>query len=92
MGVLAGFEIAAVAIKAIDKAIDLFPNFEQKQIQRWKYLKDNYEIEFKKPRYDESKTDEENQHARSEDRLLNLRDQCMRYGETLIDLMGQSKG
>lgn len=92
MSILGALEIAGIAIKAVDKLIDMFPNYEQKKIQKWNYLKDTYEIECKKPRYNPEGTPAENYHARSEDRMLNLRDKCMRYGEALVAELGSAKG
>ena len=71
MGFIVGLEMAALAIKAIDKVVDMYPDFEQKQKLKWKNLRAEYD-----------------KLARSEDRLLNLRDECLRYGQTLLHQMG----
>lgn len=92
MSIIAGIETVSLAIKAIDKVVDLFPDFEQRQRNEWKHLKDQYELEQVKPRWNPSATPEENQLARSEDRLLNLRDECLRYGETLLEQTRPAKG
>jgi hypothetical protein len=91
MSALGALQIAGVVIGAVDKALELklksSPSWEQKRIMRWKYLKDLYAVEKNKPDYDDTKTPEENVHARSTDRMLNLRDECVRYGEALIQLL-----
>ena len=88
MGFIVGLEKAALAIKAIDKVVDMYPDFEQKQKLKWKNLRAEYEKELVKPKYSTFKTPDENKLARSEDRLLNLRDECLRYGQTLLHQMG----
>jgi hypothetical protein len=78
--------IIGVAISAIESAFDVYkkatPDWEQKEakkiINKWEYLKDLYEIEKKKPRWTEGA---DNSNARSEDRLLNIRDKLLSYGK-----------
>lgn len=94
---LSTMAIVGLAIKAINTAIQTYkdktPDWSQKNAKqifdKQKYLEDLYETEVKKPRYVEG---EDNTNARSEDRMLNLRDQCLRHGEKVIESIRQSKG
>jgi hypothetical protein len=89
MSVLGAMGIAKLALSVIDNSLELWksktPDWKQKQefkmVNRYYYLKDMYEIEKKKPRYDEDETEEFNRGARSTDTMLNLRDKCLQYGE-----------
>lgn len=85
--------VVTIALKAFDSAIELWkkktPSWEQSQVNKlineYQYIKALYEVEKRKPQYDETKSDEYNQLARSEDRLLNLRDELLRCGEEVTD-------
>lgn len=89
--------IVGIAIKAVNSAIDLYksktPDWDQKNAKqifdRQKYLEDLYETEVTKPRWEEGK---DNENARSEDRMLNLRDICLRHGEKVIESIRSAKG
>lgn len=89
--------IIGIAIKTVGSAIELYkeqvPGWEQKEIKKmfnkWEYLKDLYEIELKKPRWEEGK---DNTNARSEDALLNKRDALLRYGAQIPDKLRSTKG
>lgn len=93
---LSTMAIVGLAIKAINSAIELYkdktPDWHEKNAKqifnKQKYLEDMYETEKKKPRYIEG---QDNTNARSEDRLLNLRDQCLRHGEKVIESIRQPK-
>lgn len=88
--------IVGIAIKAINTAIQTYkdktPDWEQRNAKKifdkQKYLEDLYESEKTKPRWKEGV---DNQNARSEDRMLNLRDMCLSHGEKVIESIRQAK-
>ena len=85
--------IVGMAIKAFDNLIDIYREESNKQlIMKWDHLKELYELELAKPKYDPRKTAEQNAYARSNDTLLNVRDKLLRYGETLTAQLRQQKG
>lgn len=97
MAAMTTIAVVGVALKAINSAIDLYkdqtPDWEQKQAKnvfgKQRYLEDLYEVELKKPRFEEGK---DNSNARSTDRLLNLRDMCLSHGEKVIETIRSAKG
>ena len=96
MAVMTTMAVVGVAFKAIHSAIELYkdqtPDWEQKNAKqlfnKQTYLEDLYAIETKKPRYEEG---QDNTNARSEDRMLNLRDQCLLHGEAILDQLRPTK-
>ena len=97
MAVMTTIALVTAALKAIDVAIDLYkdqtPSWEQKEAKKifnkYQYLKGLYEVETKKPRYVEG---QDNTNARSESRMLNLRDLCISNGSAIVEQIRQSKG
>ena len=82
--ILSTAAIVGIAIQTVNNVIEMFPNYEQRVIQRWKYLRDMYEIEKNKPRAQGAQ-------GRSNPTLLNLRDELLRYGEVLVNKIRQEQ-
>lgn len=97
MAALTTIAVVGVALEAIKSGIDIYksktPDWEQSQLKKvfnkQDYLNDMYELEKKKPRYEEG---EDNTNARSEDRLLNLRDQCLLHGQKVLSTIRSIEG
>jgi len=93
VSVLGTAAIVKIAFRAINNGIELYkkrtPSWEQKQefkmINKYYYIKDLYELERRKPRYDEERDDDYNKGARSNDTMLNLRDKLLLVGQEVID-------
>ena len=77
--------IVGLSLKTISSVLEMFPNYDQKKTKEYYKLKERYETEKNKPR-------SQGPEGRSNRTLLNLRDSCLLYGETIIKDLRLSKG
>lgn len=81
--------IAGLTLNVIDNALELglklVPGYDQKKVEQYHQLRKRYEEEYNKPRGEVVE-------GRSNRTLLNLRDECVRYGATIIADLRQRQG
>ena len=83
-------EILAKGLSILDKYVDRTPNYEQSKHEKYYEKRKRFENERAKPNYDFTEG-ADNSSARDHDYLLDLYDECLRWGEEIIKKLPKGK-